>query len=133
MKGKVFTGYFINTGVPHTIIFDNRIPVKEIGRKIRFHKIFKPAGTNVDFVKVLSKNKIKVRTYERGVEDETCACGTGATASAFITNILKKTKFPVKVITSGGEILTIDSDKKDNLHMAGKVKYICGGTLYKEV
>ena len=80
---------FINTGVPHTVIFVadlDKIDVINLGRQIRFHKRFAPQGTNVDFVEALSNKSIKIRTYERGVEDETLACGTGVVASALITN-----------------------------------------------
>ena len=128
--GKNFLGYYVNTGVPHTIILNDKVDVKEFGRQIRFHKVFKPAGTNVNFVKVLGKNRIKLRTYERGVEDETLACGTGSTASAYITNFLGKTKFPTEVVTSGGDILKIDADEEGHLFMAGNVKYICEGVLF---
>ena len=128
--GKSFTGYFVNTGVPHTVILNDKVEVYGFGRQIRFHKLFKPAGTNVNFVKVTGKNKIKVRTYERGVENETLACGTGSTAAAYITNFLGKTKFPTEVHTRGGDILKIDADEEGNLFMAGNVKYICDGKLF---
>jgi len=78
---------FINTGVPHAVIFTEgleAIDVATLGRLVRNHKKFAPRGTNADFVEVLGKDSIKVRTYERGVEDETLACGTGSVASALI-------------------------------------------------
>jgi diaminopimelate epimerase len=78
----------INTGVPHTVIFVSGldgIDVENIGRAVRFHERFRPAGTNVDFVEVIGDNRIKIRTYERGVEGETLACGTGIAAAAIIT------------------------------------------------
>ncbi|MFH1074913.1 MAG: diaminopimelate epimerase [Candidatus Firestonebacteria bacterium] len=128
--GKKFIGYFVNTGVPHTIVFNDSVNVSEYGRQIRYHKIFKPAGTNVNFVKVVDQNTIKVRTYERGVEAETEACGTGSTASAYITNILCKTKFPTEVVTSGGDRLQIDADEDGNLYMSGSVTYICEGKIF---
>lgn len=127
--GKVFNGHYVNTGVPHVIIFYDTPCILDIGRKIRYHKMFKPAGANVNFVKKLSKGKIRIRTYERGVENETYACGTGSTASAYITGKLNKTRFPVDVVTSGGDVLTISTDENENLYMAGKVKFICEGTL----
>ncbi len=80
---------FIDTGVPHTVIFVkdiDKIDVFGIGKRIRCHKRFKPRGTNVDFVEILNDNSIKIRTYERGVEDETLACGTGAVAAALVAN-----------------------------------------------
>ena len=85
--GKDYEADYVNTGVPHAVIeVDDieRIPVKEIGRLIRHYRIFQPAGTNVNFVQVKDRDHIVVRTYERGVEDETLACGTGSVASAII-------------------------------------------------
>jgi diaminopimelate epimerase len=102
--------HFINTGVPHTVLLvgdATEVPVADWGRTIRFHELFQPAGTNANFVQVHDSGSIKVRTYERGVEDETMACGTGAVASALITALLDRAKPPVSVITSGGEQLTI--------------------------
>ena len=128
--GKSFLAYYVNTGVPHTVVFNKNVNVAVDGRQIRYHKVFKPAGTNVDFVKVIDKHTIRVRTYERGVEEETDACGTGATASAYITNMLCKTKFPAKVVTSGGDILKIDADEDGNLYMSGKVTNICEGKIF---
>jgi diaminopimelate epimerase len=110
INGKALKGSFINTGVPHTIIFTSRIKtieVEEIGRKIRRHKMFAPQGTNVDFVSLKDKSSIYLRTYERGVEAETLSCGTGSVASAIIAGLKKGLKSPVKVITQSGEIYTI--------------------------
>ncbi|MDF1577207.1 MAG: diaminopimelate epimerase [Desulfobulbales bacterium] len=99
----------INTGVPHAVHFveDNgNIPVREWGKHIRYHKLFEPAGTNVNFVQ-MPENELYVRTYERGVEDETMACGTGAVASAIIAALHGHVTSPVRVRTSGGDVLTI--------------------------
>jgi diaminopimelate epimerase len=116
---------FINTGVPHTVIFVEgleKINVGHVGRVIRFHRKFKPAGTNVDFVEVLDDNLIKLRTYERGVEAETLACGTGVVASAIVSSYksqvsslksqVKSCKF--RVLTKSGEILKVYLAKKNN-------------------
>ena len=81
-------------------------PVYELGRAIRRHSFFEPAGTNADFVQILDSHHVALRTYERGVEDETLACGTGAVASAILTAYKGLTKSPVHVQTRGGEILT---------------------------
>jgi len=110
---------FINTGVPHTVIFVeglNKIDVKNLGRQIRFHKKFSPRGTNVDFVEVLNKNSINLRTYERGVEDETLACGTGSVASAIVASFMLQAP-GVKIFnvyTRSGEILKVYFKEKDN-------------------
>ena len=104
------TLHFINTGVPHTVVLVNDagdVPVAAWGREIRFHEIFQPAGTNTNFAQVISNNTLMVRTYERGVEGETMACGTGAVASALVAAYLEQVEPPVTVITSGGEELTI--------------------------
>jgi len=104
------TLHFINTGVPHTVVLVNDagdVPVADWGREIRFHETFQPAGTNTNFAQVISNDTLMVRTYERGVEGETMACGTGAVASALIAAYLEQAKPPVTVITSGGEELTI--------------------------
>ena len=101
---------FINTGVPHAVIFVSgldKIGIVDIGRDIRFHKRFLPKGANVDFIEVVSSNVIKMRTYERGVEDETLACGTGAVASAIILDLKlakKNGKKTVNVVTKGGKL-----------------------------
>lgn len=138
VDGDIIKGHFINTGVPHFVIFYEEgleeVQVKELGRKIRYHERFSPAGTNVNFVSQISENAIKVRTYERGVEDETLACGTGASASALICGYLKKVKSPVEVVTTGGERLNIYySFKNDNftdVYLEGQVKIICEGSIY---
>ena len=127
--------YHINTGVPHTILFVDkidRVNVNKIGRIIRYHNYFSPKGTNVNFVEIINKHKIKVRTYERGVERETLACGTGSVASSLISTILKKTELPVKVITKNKEILKIEKDNNFNIYMSGLVKIINKGTFLLE-
>ena len=90
---------FIDIGVPHTVIFVegvDKIDLVNIGRQVRYHRRFRPAGTNVDFVEILSSNSLKVRTYERGVEDETLACGTGAVASAIVAHATGRAEVPVQ-------------------------------------
>jgi diaminopimelate epimerase len=127
---------FINTGVPHTVIFVeglDEIDVFNIGREIRNHKKFRPAGTNVDFVEVLNNHAIKIRTYERGVEDETLACGTGAVGSALITNYeLRFTSYEkINVHTKSGEILKVYFQKIKNkftdVWLEGKARAVYSG------
>ena len=110
ITGTELTIHSLNTGVPHAVIYVDDIqtpPVEIWGRTIRYHQHFQPAGTNVNFVHVASGSKIYVRTYERGVEGETLACGTGAVASAILCAIHGKVIPPVSVITTGGEELRI--------------------------
>ncbi len=115
VDGQRIEGSFINTGVPHFVGIVNdveKIDVIKLGRLIRFHSEFQPKGTNVNFIQALDSKSIKIRTYERGVEAETLACGTGATASAIVAYkkgiVLEK---PVEVKTRSGEILIIDFDE----------------------
>lgn len=111
--GRNIAVSFINTGVPHAVIFVsdiNNVDIKKLGQAIRYHKKFRPTGTNVDFAKVLGKNKLQIRTYERGVESETLACGTGITASAIISILKKDVSSPVSVLTQGGETLKVYYD-----------------------
>jgi diaminopimelate epimerase len=100
----------LNTGVPHAVIFvpdADQAMVQKLGAEIRYHKHFAPKGTNVNFVQALGPNFIRVRTYERGVEGETLACGTGVTASALISARFHKFTAPVKVQVQGGDILEV--------------------------
>lgn len=110
------TMYFINTGVPHLVIFVDdleSVDVAKLGAKYRYHEVFAPSGTNVNFVKVLDSNTIAIRTYERGVEAETLACGTGATASSLISGLTGKTNSPVEAYTRSGKILKVYFQVKD--------------------
>jgi diaminopimelate epimerase len=104
------TGHFVRVGVPHLVVPVDDLeaaPVTEWGRLIRFHEMFQPAGTNVNFGRFLGPKDIAIRTYERGVEDETLACGTGAVAAALVAAQLGKASSPVTVHTRGGEALTV--------------------------
>jgi len=129
--GKELEVGYINTGVPHTVVFVQsgdlqKYPVVELGREIRFHPRFAPAGTNVNFVEVFNSNTIGVRTYERGVEGETLACGTGAVASTVLCVARQTAVPPVEVHTSGGDILKIHLDPADPL---GEEVYLEGAAL----
>jgi len=131
--------HFINTGVPHAVQFVDQVAsvaVKDLGKKIRFHAQFQPAGTNANFVQVVDRKHIKVRTYERGVEDETLACGTGAVASALIAAKKEFVDSPVEVQTSGGEILKIHFQSKgdgfDRVFLEGDARLVYEGELWEE-
>ncbi len=130
---------FIDTGVPHTAIFVeglDKIDVFGLGRYIRNHRSFKPAGTNVDFVEVLGDNSVKIRTYERGVEDETLACGTGAAACAliFAARCGLKRGGKINILTRSGEILKVYFNKTGNkfndVWLEGKAEIVYKGVYY---
>ncbi len=139
LDGQPRTVHSLNTGVPHAVLFmeDNTAaPVLEWGRAIRFHEHFQPAGTNVNFVQHLDGNRLSVRTYERGVEGETMACGTGAVASAIIAGILGQVAPPVAVTTSGREELIIHyrlaGGAVDEVFLEGPANFIYEGRLHPE-
>ena len=118
VDGRKEKVHFIHTGVPHAVIFKDSLrglPVDDYGRGVRYHGHFAPKGANVNFVKIGTGNAIEVRTYERGVETETLACGTGSTASALVSARRQGLKSPVRVKTSGGEILKVYFKKEDGL------------------
>lgn len=105
--GRTWTVHCVDTGVPHAVVFApdiEKIDVKTIGQALRFHTVFGKPGANVDFVSV--KNGIlSLRTYERGVEDETDSCGTGVIAAAFVACALGKTGPSTRVKVRGGAVL----------------------------
>lgn len=130
---------YVNTGVPHAVIFVDidDVPVETWGPTVRLHQLFKPKGANANFVRVLPDGRLKVRTYERGVEAETMACGTGCVASALFAAMQKGMESPIEVITSGGEILTIlfdlfDGPVADNVFLQGLTRVVCTGNLTAE-
>src|SRR5262249_14462971 len=100
VAGENKTLHFINSGVPNVVIPVSRIDdvdVRREGAAIRHHEKFSPKGANVNFMEKRGANKIAIRTYERGVEDETLACGTGIVASAFILAAIENTEGPITV------------------------------------
>ncbi len=108
---------FINTGVPHVVYFVDDVDsldVKELGVKTRYHDYFAPEGTNANFAEIVDNNNIKIRTYERGVEDETLACGTGSVASALIAAMKGMASSPVNVTTKSGNVLKVYANFEDN-------------------
>ncbi|MGV3772772.1 MAG: diaminopimelate epimerase [Verrucomicrobiales bacterium] len=126
----------LNTGVPHAVLFvenADQAMVQPLGSEIRYHKHFAPKGTNVNFVQLIKENQIRVRTYERGVEGETLACGTGVTASALIAAQLHGFSSPVKVQVQGGDLLEV-SFKTENgefrdVHLAGPADFVFEGNF----
>ncbi len=140
INGEKYEVNFVNTGVPHTILFVNDIRntnVRGLGKIIRFHPRFLPNGTNVDFVKLENKKHIISRTYERGVEDETLACGTGATAAALITGLkfnIRGSDCKIEVKTQSGEMLKIYfdnlKDKITNVYLEGRAEIVYKGVYY---
>ncbi len=140
IKSKVFNADFINTGVPHTVIFTQNLQnlnILDIAPVIRYNKMFGNEGTNVDFAQVLGKNKILVRTYERGVEDETYSCGTGnvAVSLLYVLKFIKKdSAHQIKVVNKYKDSQTVYFKNKGrnffDIWLEGKVNLICEGKFY---
>jgi len=135
-RGEVF---FVNTGVPHAVTFVEDLDgadVRAWGRALRYHQAFAPAGANADFVCVSGPNSIAIRTYERGVEDETLACGTGAAASALVAASREGWGGAVRVSVRSGETLVIRPSGRppryDKVALEGGVRVVFRGELAPE-
>jgi diaminopimelate epimerase len=110
VAGQSLTVHSVNTGVPHAVVFVDdldAVDVRTLGAGLRYHEAFKPKGTNANFAKVIAPGRIAIRTYERGVEDETLACGTGMVACGLIEHEIHGTASPVAVTVKGGDTLRI--------------------------
>jgi diaminopimelate epimerase len=144
---KALLAHWVQVGSEHAVLFiedepnNKSLGIKNLdeaninrwGKVLRFHERFKPKGANVNFTGVISKNEIRIRTYERGVERETLACGTGIISSAVISVLLGKVNPPVKVLVQSGEWLTVDlkndNGKISDLSLEGSAKKIDEGEL----
>ncbi len=133
---SVMDAHFINTGVPHVVHLVNDIetyPVVENGRAIREHDLFQPEGTNANFVGGVGNNAARIRTYERGVEDETLACGTGTVASALVLGLLDMVGSPVSMTTQSREVLTVhykkNGSKITDVYLEGGADIIYEGSV----
>ena len=140
--GRLLNAHFADTGSPHVVIDINEsegflttldsLPVEKLGREIRYLPEFSPGGTNVNFI-LVKDEAIHIRTYERGVESETFACGTGSVAAAIICFVTKKLSVPVKIIPKSNEKLLVNFDvensKVRNLSLTGPAKVIFTGEM----
>ena len=136
LNGRTIEGSFINTGSPHFVLFEEDIEgidVDRLGHEIRKSALFSPEGTNVNFVRVVSPTMIEIRTYERGVECETLACGTGAVASAVVSAMEKQFSSPVKVRVRSGEELLVKFEQTDgdfrDVNLQGSAHFLFNGSL----
>nr|CBX27951.1 Diaminopimelate epimerase [uncultured Desulfobacterium sp.] len=137
-KGPI-TVSSLNTGVPHVVIITDDIEGADVdgtGREIRFHENYAPAGTNVNFISCVSNSTIHIRTYERGVEGETLACGTGSIASALVAACKYKVESPIDVVTRSKGVLTIhfkqDNGRFYDIYLEGDARVIYKGELGKD-
>lgn len=138
---QLVSASYVNVGSPHVIVFIDdiekpkvsgldEIPIDEWGRNLRMHKDFMPEGANAHFVRVVDaeKGEMEIRSFERGVEGETMACGTGSLSSAVAAYAVKGVKLPVKLKTRSGEVLTVEFSVVENmirgLRLKGKAERI---------
>ncbi|AUD07384.1 diaminopimelate epimerase [Spirosoma pollinicola] len=127
---------FLNTGSPHVVVFVDDLESLDVvaeGRAIRYSDSFKPGGTNVNFAQVLDDKSVFVRTYERGVEDETYSCGTGVTAVALVAHQQVKMVSPVMIKTIGGNLRVsfnhLDNGGFDDIYLIGPAERVFAGTI----
>jgi diaminopimelate epimerase len=127
--------HFLNTGVPHTVVFVEeveKVDVHRRGAELRYHAAFTPRGTNVNFVQVLSPDSLRVRTYERGVEAETLACGTGIVACALLYHLCSTSPSPIHVTVQGGDTLKVSFENSPhfrNVRMLGPADFVFDGEI----
>lgn len=136
VAGVPRTVHSLNTGVPHAVLFvedADRAMIQTWGSEIRHHPHFSPKGTNANFVEVLPGQGIRVRTYERGVEGETLACGTGVTASALISARVHRLKSPVRVRVQNGDWLQVDFQEAQggfsDVRLTGPAEFVFEGRI----
>jgi diaminopimelate epimerase len=136
LPGQTVEYGFVNTGVPHVVVPVQDLDawdVKANGAAIRYHERFQPAGTNANFFTVTGPRDLRVRTYERGVEDETLACGTGIVASALVAARLGRAEPPVRVTAASGDTLTVafrlTQDGAADVTLRGPAVHVFQGTL----
>jgi len=139
LKDRSISASSINTGVPHVVMVTDTlddVEVVKIGREIRFHPMFAPAGTNVNFICPITDDTIGIRTYERGVEDETLACGTGSVAGALILARKMKVDAPISVLTRSGGHLKIYYTERDatfqDIYLEGDARIIYRAKLFED-
>ena len=136
LDGEDARVHYVNSGVPHVVVPVARVDMVHVyarGGAIRCHEMFSPAGANVNFIEKRGPRKISIRTYERGVEDETLACGTGVVASALIFAATERTDGPITVIVRSGSELSVDfkraGDRFSNVTLTGPAEFAFEGTI----
>jgi diaminopimelate epimerase len=132
--GAPRTGYELLVGVPHFVMIWPAeladVPVRELGREIRHHPVFGAPGTNVDFVRFPAQDRMEIRTFERGVEDETLSCGTGVLASAAVGLATGRARLPLHVMTQGGFPLEVAGGlQPGRWSLAGDARVVATGEM----
>jgi diaminopimelate epimerase len=136
VKGEAIAAHYIDSGVPHVVVPVARIDdidVRSLGAALRHHPMFAPRGANANFIEQRGERTIAIRTYERGVEDETLACGTGVVASALIFAATQKIDGAINVLVRGGDTLQVDFARTNggfiNVTLTGPADFVFDGTI----
>jgi diaminopimelate epimerase len=137
LEGEHLRASYINSGVPHVVVSvsDLRaVDVQKIGPLIRYHQSFAPKGANANFIEKRGAREISIRTYERGVEAETLACGTGVVASALVFSATENVDGPITVQVRGGNKLKVNFSRKKgdqftDVILTGPAEFVFDGTI----
>jgi diaminopimelate epimerase len=136
LEGEQLRAAYINSGVPHVVVSvsDLRaVDVQKIGSLIRYHQSFAPKGANANFIEKRGVREISIRTYERGVEAETLACGTGVVASALVFSATENVDGPIMVQVRGGDKLKVNFSRKvdqfTGVILTGPAEFVFDGTI----
>ena len=136
LPDQQLSAHFVNSGVPHVVVpVDDleKVDVRGLGSAVRHHDLFAPKGANVNFLRQRGDKAISIRTYERGVEDETLACGTGVVASALIFATLQNVEGPIGVLVRGGNELQVAFDRTGDqfkeVTLTGPADFVFEGTI----
>ncbi len=134
--GEKFHAHYLDSGVPHVVVPVARIEdidVRSLGAALRHHPMFAPRGANANFSEQRGPRAIAIRTYERGVEDETLACGTGVVASALVFAATENVPGPIEVLVRGGDTLEVDFTRDGNnfskVTLTGPADFVFEGTI----
>jgi len=137
LGGAPLHAHFINTGVPHAVVFVSdveTIDIQRLGSELRWHELFSPKGTNANFAQVVAPRNLVLRTFERGVEGETLACGTGVCAAALVHALDAGVSSPVHVKVRGGDTLRVDFKRSsgggmEGVRLTGPADFVFEGTI----
>ncbi|ALJ56825.1 Diaminopimelate epimerase [Candidatus Xiphinematobacter sp. Idaho Grape] len=127
--------HFLSIGVPHAAVFVEAVEKVDVnlhGKEIRLHEAFAPLGTNVNFIQIVATDHLRIRTYERGVEAETLACGTGAAACALLYHMHRSVLSPIWVTVQGGDTLRVSFESSPNLRnvcVCGPASFVFDGEI----
>lgn len=136
VSGRTLEVHYLEVGVPHGVVFENNVhqvdggTIQRLGREVRLHQAF-PRGVNVNFVEVRGLRDLNIRTYERGVEDETLACGTGCVAASLVAHQVFGVESPVRLLTRGGalEVAFEEGASGWDIYLEGEVHHIMEGRI----